>query len=248
MAVGRSYICSASILFLFLFCCLSRSLCHPSTFLFGFCRVLSDGEVAMNIDEMDLYLAICSSWMKSTRHLGLQSSTRTSRYFTSQIPYTPNSISTFNVTRLRLANSGDINPNPGPSITSFTTNRFRQRHVMQRRRNPCNLVQIKCDSDLHLRTSTTNLTMSGLEVKSGITDRVWPINTVESRRTFPSKVKNLHNAVNKNNLVQICITSNRKPVISNKSTLSAPKFCSFGLLNCRAPHSGHLTSSKVSFS
>ena len=59
MAVGRSCICSASILFLFLFCCLSHSLCHPSTFLFGFCRVLSDGEVAMNIDEMDLYLAIC---------------------------------------------------------------------------------------------------------------------------------------------------------------------------------------------
>ena len=72
MAVGRSCICSASISFLFLFCCLSRSLCHPSTFLFGFCRVLSDGEVAMNIDEMDLYLAICSSWMKSTRLLGLQ--------------------------------------------------------------------------------------------------------------------------------------------------------------------------------
>ena len=115
MAVGRSCICSASILFLFLFCCLSRSLCHPSTFLFGFCRVLSDGEVAMNIDEMDLYLAICSSCMKSTRHLGLQSSTRTSCYFTLRIPYTPNSISTFNVTRLRLANSGDINPNPGPS-------------------------------------------------------------------------------------------------------------------------------------
>ena len=53
MAVGRSCICSASILFLLLFCCLSRSLCHLSTFLFGFCRVLSDGEVAMNIDEMD---------------------------------------------------------------------------------------------------------------------------------------------------------------------------------------------------
>ena len=49
MAVGRSCICSASILSLFLFCCLSSSLCHPSTFLFGFCRVLSDGEVAMNI-------------------------------------------------------------------------------------------------------------------------------------------------------------------------------------------------------
>ena len=78
------------------------------------------------------------------------------------------------------ATSGDINPNPGPSITWFTTNHFRQRHEMQRRRNPCNLVQIKCESDLHLRTSTTNLTMSGLEVKSGITDRVWPINTVES--------------------------------------------------------------------
>ena len=179
MAVGRSCNCSASISFLFLFCCLIRSLCLPSTFLFGFCRVLSDGEVAMNIDEVDLDLAICSSWMISTRLLGLQSS-RTSRYFTSRIPYTPNSISTFNVTRLRLATSGDINSNPGPSITSFTTNRFRQRHEMQRRCNPCNLVQIKCDSDLHLRTSTTNLTLSGLEVKSGITDRVWPINTVES--------------------------------------------------------------------
>ena len=65
-----------------------------------------------DIDEMDLYLAICSSWMKSTRHLGLQSSTRTNRYFTSRIPYTPNSISTFNVTRLRLATSGDINEGP----------------------------------------------------------------------------------------------------------------------------------------
>ena len=241
MAVGRSCICSASVLFLFLFCCLSRSLCYPSTFLFGFCRVLSDGEAAMNIDEMDLYLAICLSWMKSTRHLGLQSSTRTNRYFTSRIPYTPNSISTFNVTRLRLATSGDINPNPGPSITSFTTNRFWQRHEMQRRRNPCNLVQIKCVSDLHLRTSTTNLTMSGLEVNGGITDKVWPINTVESRRTFPSKVKNLHNAVNKNNLVQICITSNRKPVISNKSTLSAPKLCLFGLLNCRSVRNKYLS-------
>ena len=102
------------------------------------------------------------------------------------------------------------------------------------------LVQIKCDSDLHLRTSTTNLTMSGLEVKSGITDRVWPINTVESRRTFPSKVKNLHNAVNKNNLVQICITSNRKPVISNKSTLSASKFCLFDLLNCQSVRNKYL--------
>lgn len=162
------------------------------------------------------------SWITILRQQG-----RVDRYFTSRIPYTLNSISTFNVTRLRRANSGDINPNPGPSITSFTTNRFRQRRVMQRRRNPCNLVQIKCDSDLHLRTSTTNLTMSGLEVKSGITGRVWPINTVESRRTFPSKVKNLHNAINKNNLVQICITLNRKPVISNKSTLSAPKFCLF---------------------
>ena len=76
--------------------------------------------------------------------------------------------------------------------------------------------------------------MSGLEVKSGTTDKVWPIDTVESRRTFPSKFKNLHNAVNKNNLVQICITLNRKPVISDKSTLSAPKFCLFGLLNCRS--------------
>ena len=103
------------------------------------------------------------------------------------------------------------------------------------------LVQIKCDSDLHLRTSTTNLTMSGLEVKSGITNRVWPINTVESRRTFPSKVKNLHNAVNKNNLVQICITSNRKPVISNKSTLSASKFCLFGLLNCQSVRNKYLS-------
>ena len=83
--------------FLIMFCCLSCSFCHPSTFLFGFHSVLSDGEVVMNIDEMDLYLAICSSWMKSTRHLGLQSSTRTSCYFTPQIPYTPNSISTFNV-------------------------------------------------------------------------------------------------------------------------------------------------------
>ena len=46
---------------------------------------------------------------------------------------------------------------------------------------------------------------------------------------------------NKNNLVQICITSNRKPVISNKSTLSAPKFCLFGLLNCRSVRNKYLS-------
>ena len=44
-----------------------------------------------------------------------------------------------------------------------------------------------------------------------------------------------------NNLVQICITSNRKPVISNKSTLSAPKLCLFGLLNCRSVRNKYLS-------
>ena len=51
----------------------------------------------------------------------------------------------------------------------------------------------------------------------------------------------MHNAVNKNNLLQICITSNRKPVISNKSTLSASKFCLFGLLNCRSVRNKYLS-------
>ena len=41
--------------------------------------------------------------------------------------------------------------------------------------------------------------------------------------------------------MQICITSNRKPVISNKSTLSAPKFCLFGLLNCRLVRNKYLS-------
>ena len=41
--------------------------------------------------------------------------------------------------------------------------------------------------------------------------------------------------------MQICITSNRKPVISNKSTLSAPKFCLFGLLNCRSVRNKYLS-------
>ena len=45
----------------------------------------------------------------------------------------------------------------------------------------------------------------------------------------------------KNNLVQICIISNRKPVISNKSTLSAPKLCFFGLLNCRSVRNKYLS-------
>ena len=43
------------------------------------------------------------------------------------------------------------------SIFPFHSICFRQRHELQRRRNPCNLVQIKCESDLHLITSTTNL-------------------------------------------------------------------------------------------
>ena len=51
----------------------------------------------------------------------------------------------------------------------------------------------------------------------------------------------MHTAINMNNLVQICITSNRKPVISNKSTLSAPKLCLFGLLNCRLVRNKYLS-------
>ena len=82
---------------------------------------------------------------------------------------------------------------------------------------------------------------AGRHVKSEITDGVWPINTVESRRTFPPKVKNWHTAVNKNNLVQICMTSNTQPVNSNKSTLSAPKLCLFGLRNCRSVRNKYLS-------
>ena len=142
--------CSVLVLFLFVFCCICRSLCHPNTFLFRFLRVLNDDEVVINIDEVDLHHANYWSRMYSIRHLGIiSSSMRTCDYFTSRIPHTPNSISTFNVVCLRLATSGDINPNPGPSITSFTANRNGYNsHRVHHHRNPLNGIRTHdlCDT------------------------------------------------------------------------------------------------------
>ena len=75
---------------------------------------------------------------------------------------------------------------------------------------------------------------AGCHVKSKFTNRIWPIKTVESRRAFPAVVKNLHTSVNKNNLVQINITSNQTTDCSSKMAPSPLKLCFFGLLNCRS--------------
>ena len=103
--------------------------------------------------------------MHRTRHLGFSSSTRSHRYFTLRISYTPNSVSTFNLTRLRLTTSGDISPNPGPPITSFTTNSRAVQHRSHYHSDCSNLVQISCVSDLHLRTSATHLTVCTLNAR-----------------------------------------------------------------------------------
>ena len=91
---------------------------------------------------------------------------RHDRIATSRISYTPNSVSTFNLTRLRLTTSGDISPNPGPPITSFTTNRRVVQHRSHYHSHRSNLVQINCVSDLHLRTSATHLTVCTLNARS----------------------------------------------------------------------------------
>ena len=62
---------------------------------------------------------------------------------------------------------------------------------------------------------------AGCRVKSKFTNRTWPIKTVECRRAFPAMVKNLHTSVNKNNLVQINITSNETTNCSSKMAISS---------------------------
>ena len=145
---------------------LSRSSLYLSTLVFCSSYALDDSGVKKITDEEDLYCASCLSWMHSTRHLGFSSSTRSHRYFTSRISYTPNSVSTFKLTRPRLKTSGDICPNPGPSIMSFTTNRRAVQHQRQHHSDRSNLVRIHCASDLHLRTWATHLTMCTLNVRS----------------------------------------------------------------------------------
>ena len=164
MAASHNFACSA-IVYLFLFCCFIRSSLYPNTLLCCSSYSFDDAGVTKITDEGDLYRASCLLSMHSTRHLG-SSSTRLHRYFTSQISYTPNSVSTFNLTRLSLTTSGDINPNPGPPIMSFTTNRRAVQHRGHHHIDRSNLVQINCVSDLHLRTSATHLTMCMLNVRS----------------------------------------------------------------------------------
>ena len=104
--------------------------------------------------------------MHRTRHLGFSSLTRSHCYFTSRISHTPNSVSTFNLSRLRLTTSGDISPNPGPPITSFTTNSRAVQHQSHYHSDSSNLVHINCVSDLHLRISVTPLTVCTLNAQS----------------------------------------------------------------------------------
>ena len=165
-AVGHNLICSSIVFYLYLFCCLSRSSLHLYTFVFCSSYGLDNSGVTKITDEGDLYRASCLSSMHRTRHLGFSSSTRSHRYFTLRISYTPNSVSTFNLTRLRLTTSGDISPNPGPPITSFTTNSRAVQHRSHYHSDCSKLVQISCVSDLHLRTSATHLTVCTLNARS----------------------------------------------------------------------------------
>ena len=57
-------------------------------------------------------------------------------------------------------------PNPGPPITSFTTNSRAVQHRSHYHSDLFNLVQINCVSDLHLRTSSTHLTVCTLNARS----------------------------------------------------------------------------------
>ena len=166
MAASHNFACSIIVFYLFLFCCLSRSSLYPNTLVCCSSYSLDDAGVTKITDKGDLYRASCLLSMHSIRHLGSSSSTRSQFYFPSEISYTPNSVSTFNLTRLHLTTSGDISPNPGPPITSFATNRQAMQHRSHHHRDGSNLVQINCVSDLHLRTSATHLTKCTLNVRS----------------------------------------------------------------------------------
>ena len=164
MAAGHNLIRSAIVFYLFLYRCLSRSSLYLYTFVFCSSYDLDISGATKITVEGDLYRASCLSSMHRTRLLGFSSSssTRSHRYFT----YTPNSVSTFNPARLRLTTSGDISPNLGPPITSFTTNRPAVQHRSHYHSDRSNLVQINCVSDLHLRTSATHLTVCTLNARS----------------------------------------------------------------------------------
>ena len=166
MAVSRNFLGSAIVTYLYLFCCLSRSLIYLNTLIFCPSYALDDSGVTKTTNEVDLYRASCSSSMRLFRHLGFSSSTRSHRYFTARISHTPNSVSSFNLTRLRLTTSGDISPNPGPLITSFTTNRRAVKHRSHHHSHRSNVVQVNRVSDLHLSTSNTQLTMCTLNARS----------------------------------------------------------------------------------
>ena len=142
VAASCNFTSSAIVFYLFLFCCLSRSSLNLNAIVFCSSYALDDSGVKKITDEGDLYRASCLSSMHLTRHLGSSSSTRSRYCFTSRTAYTPNSVCTFNLTRLRLTTSGDVSPNPGPPITSFTTNRRAVQHRSHYHSDRSNLVRI----------------------------------------------------------------------------------------------------------
>ena len=105
-----------------------------------------------------------SSWTISIRHIGYLCSTRNYRYFGSRVPYSVNSTSVFNVVRLLFVISVDINPNPGPRISSSIT--IHSRSHPNKFQNLSNLVRINCDADQHPRPLNRSLTVCLVNARS----------------------------------------------------------------------------------
>ena len=140
MAAGRVLFFSALVALLCTFCFVCGVLLPSNTVYFGSYSIINADNVSKVIHRAEwLYSCNVSSTI-SIRHIGYL-------YFGSRVPYSVNSIAVFNVGRLRLVSSGDINPNPGPRISLSTTiHSGSQRNESQ---NLSKLVRINCDADYH---------------------------------------------------------------------------------------------------
>lgn len=162
MAAGRVLFFSVLGSLLCTFCFVCRLLLLSNTFYFGSYFIFNADNVS-KVNHRSKWLYSCNvSSTVSIRHNGYLYSTRKNRYFGSRVPYSVNSISGFNVARLRLVTSGDIDPNP--RISSSTT--IHSGSLRNESQNLSNVVRINCDADHRLRSPSRSLTVCSLNSRS----------------------------------------------------------------------------------
>ena len=164
MAAGRVLFFSFLVLPLCSFCFVCGLLLLSNTFYFGSYFIINADNVSKVINRSKWLYSCNVSLMFSIRHIGYLYSIRKKRYFGSRVPYSVNSILVLSVVRLCLVTSGDIDPNPGPRISSSTT--IHSGSHRNESQNLSNLVRINSDADHHPRSPCRTLTVSSLNARS----------------------------------------------------------------------------------